>query len=234
MRPDNAAALGPLAGQGKDTMASQLVGQLREAIVSGTLPAGAKINLEQARRGLGVSLSPLREALARLGADGLVRFEDNRGYRVAPVSLADFDEVAALRDRFEVHALREAMRLGDLAWEGDVMRALHVVGRSERDGGRPGTLEAWEAAHRAFHLALIAGCGKPILLGFCATLLTLSDRYRRTFLRHTSGDRDVAAEHEAITRAAVGRQPEAAERLREHLARTSRNLRAHLVERGLA
>jgi DNA-binding GntR family transcriptional regulator len=220
---------------GKNTIASQLVAQLREAIVSGALPAGSKINLDQARTQFHVSLSPLREALARLISDGLVLFEDNRGYRVAPISLANLEEITRLREQFECFALREAMRLGDLAWESDVMRALHLVNRTERDATRPETLEAWEAAHRAYHLTLIAGCGMPILLGFCSMLLNLNDRYRRTFLKRTSGDRNVMLEHSEIAQAAVARDADyACERLREHLARTGTNLRRHLMENGIA
>ncbi len=224
----------PGADDGKNTISSQLVARLREAIISGAMPAGAKINLDAAKTEFQVSLSPLREALARLISDGLVLFEDNRGYRVAPVSLADFEEIARLRDQFETYALREAMRRGDLAWESDVMRALHFLNRTERDAARPETLEAWEGAHRTFHLTLIAGCGMPILLRFCSMLLNLNDRYRRTFLRRTSGDRDVMMEHSEIAQAAVARDGDyACERLGEHLSRTATNLRRHLEEHGI-
>ena len=60
-----AGAHEPLADDGKNTIASQLVDRLREAIVSGQVEAGSKINLERARERFSVSLSPLREALAR-------------------------------------------------------------------------------------------------------------------------------------------------------------------------
>lgn len=228
-------AMASLPGEdGKNTISSQLVARLREAIVSGAIPAGSKINLDAEKTRFQVSLSPLREALARLISDGLVRFEDNRGYRVAPVSLADFEEIARLRDQFETYALREAIARGDLAWESEVMRALHLVNRTERDASRPGSLEAWEAVHRAFHLTLIAGSGMPILLRFCSMLLNLNDRYRRTFLRRTSGDRNVMMEHSEIAQAAVARDADhACDRLREHLARTATNLRRHLVEQGI-
>ena len=219
---------------GKNTISSQLMGQLREAIVSGELPAGSKINLDRVRIDLQVSLSPLREALARLIADGLVEFEDNRGYRVAPVSLANLEEITALREEFETFALREAIRLGDIAWESNVIRALHVVNRTERDAERPETLEGWETVHRAFHLTLISACGKPLLLGFCSKMLNLNDRYRRTFLKRTSGDRNVLMEHSEIAQAAVARDADfACKQLREHLARTGANLRRHLTELGV-
>lgn len=172
----------------KNTMASRLTSELREAIVSGQLEAGSKINLERAKARFQVSLSPLREALARLISDGLVVFTDNRGYRVSPISLGDLEEITQLRSHFEAYALREAISNADASWEGEVIRSVHRLNKIERDAAKPETLELWEAAHQSFHLALITGCKKPILLHFCAILLNLNDRYRRTFLRVASGD----------------------------------------------
>lgn len=220
---------------GKNTIASQLASRLREAIISGALEAGSKINLDRAKQSFNVSLSPLREALARLISDGLVEFEDNRGYRVSPVSLGNLEEITSLREEFETYALREAMRVGDVEWESSVMRALHRLNRTERDAARPQTLEQWEAVHRDFHLTLISGCGKPLLLNFCKTMLNLNDRYRRTFLTRTSGDRNVSAEHSEIAQGAVARDIEyACDRLREHIHRTGTNLQRHLAEKGIA
>src|SRR6476469_2288125 len=136
------------------------------SIISGRLAAGSKINLSRVRESFGVSLSPLREALARLIADGLVEFEDNRGYRVAPVSLSNLEEVTSLREEFETLALRKAMTVGDVDWEGDVMRALHRLNRTVRDAEKPETLEQWEKRHQEFHLILIAGSRMPVLVGF--------------------------------------------------------------------
>ncbi len=219
---------------GKNTIASQLVDRLREAIISGQLEAGTKINLEKARSIFQVSLSPLREALARLISDGLVTFEDNRGYRVAPMSLADLEEITSLRLEFELFALREAITHGDSAWEGNVVRALHRLNKQERDADRPETLEAWEQIHREFHLTLISGCGKPHLMNFCSVLLNLNDRYRRTFLRATSGDRNVAFEHSEIAHAAVARDSDYASRkLHDHIRRTGGNLLTHIAAKGV-
>ena len=59
-------------------------------------------------------------------------------------------------------------------------------------------------------MALITGCGMPLLLNACRVLHNLNDRYRRIFLRTAGGDRDVAAEHAEIARLAVARDVEAA------------------------
>jgi DNA-binding GntR family transcriptional regulator len=221
-----------LIDDGKNTIASQLVDRLREAIVSGQLDAGSKINLERAKENFDVSLSPLREALARLISDGLVEFEDNRGYRVADVSLSNLEEITKLREEFEIFALRQAMTVGDVDWESDIMRSLHRLNRSVRDAARPETLEQWEANHRDFHLTLLSGCRMPLLIGFCRVLLNLNDRYRRTFLRDTSGDRNVSVEHSEIAQGTVARDIDfACTRLHDHIHRTGTNLRRHLADK---
>jgi DNA-binding GntR family transcriptional regulator len=216
----------------KNTLASRLVDRLREAILTGALQPGSKINLDRTRELFEVSLSPLREALARLIADGLVEFVDNRGYRVAPVSLANLAEITQLRTEFECLALRNAIAAGNLSWEGDVIRALHRLNRTFRDAARPESFEQWEAAHSDFHLTLIAGCGMPQLLSFCRVLHNLNDRYRRIFLQTRPGDRNVGAEHSEIAEGAVARDVDfACGRLRDHIQRTGLNLRTHLSER---
>jgi len=216
----------------KNTMASQLADRLREAIVSGSLSPGSKINLDRARAIFDVSLSPLREALARLIADGLVEFEDNRGYWVAPVSLANLAEITQLRAEMESMALRHAMVTGDLNWESDVMRSLHRLNRTIRDPAVPASFEQWEAAHRDFHLTLISGCGMPLLLNFCRVLMNLNDRYRRSFLQAHSGDRNVSVEHSEIAQGAVARDVDfACTRLSEHILRTGTNLRKYLADK---
>ena len=167
---------------------------------------GSKINLDRLRTSYDISLSPLREALSRLVADGLVELEDLRGYRVAPVSTSNLAEVTRLRVEFESLALQHSIEQGDLEWESDVMRSLYRLNRIERDPARPESLEAWEEAHNDFHRQLIQGCGMPLLLRFCSVLHNLNDRYRRLFLATNPGDRDVRSEHIAIAEAAVARR----------------------------
>jgi DNA-binding GntR family transcriptional regulator len=213
----------------KNTKASQLVDRLRQAILSGSLKPGSKINLEIIRREFNVSLSPLREALARLIAVGLVELHDNRGYTVAPVSLGNLTEITRLRVEFESLALSAAIADGDLTWESDVMRALHRLNRTIRDPAEAKSLEAWEHAHREFHASLLAGCKMPLLLSFCVMLHNLNDRYRRAFLVAQGGDRNVVNEHSEIAQGAVARDTDyACEKLRDHIQRTGNNLRASL------
>jgi DNA-binding GntR family transcriptional regulator len=211
------------------TVASQLMGRLRTEILRGDLAPGAKLNLEELKTRFKVSLSPLREALSRLGADGLVQVEDQRGYWVAPISGDDLAEVTRLRMEFESLALREAIARGGPAWEAGVVAAWEAL-KSEAGDGAARDMPAWEAAHRRYHFTLLSACGMPLLLRFIANLHDLSDRYRRLFLLAHPGDRDVPGEHQRIMEAALERQPEVATALlRQHIQRTGDNVARALL-----
>jgi len=221
------------ARPGKATRASRVTERLRAAILTGELRPGAKVNLDQMRGTFGVSLSPLREAIARLVPTGLVEFEDQRGYRIAPVSRENLAQVTRLRADLESLALGYACDRAGIDWEGAVLGTLHRLNRTERDAARPETLEAWEAAHTDFHMALIGGCGMPMLIDFCRTLHNLNNRYRRLLFAHHPGDRNVAGEHGVIAEAAVARDgPKAAALLRAHVERTGARL-AELIGAAL-
>jgi len=212
----------------KETISSRIVAALRAAILRGDLKPGAKINLDRLRQDFAISISPLREAVSRLVPDGLVKFEDQRGYRVAPVSATNLAEITDLRAGLEVQALRAAIAGGDLDWEADVLRALHRLNHTARDPASPVGIDAWEALHEGFHLALISGCRQPLLMHFCTVLRAMNGRYRRLLPGHSPG-RDSAAEHAAIAQAATAHHTDAAcAALHDHITRTGRDLAARL------
>jgi GntR family carbon starvation induced transcriptional regulator len=209
------------------TLASTLTAKVRQSIMRGDFTPGTKLHLDSMRSTFGVSLSPLREALCRLESEGLVRIEDQRGYRVAAVSADNLDEVVRLRVELEGMALREAIARGTPAWEGEILAALHRLQTSKRGNRSDEEQEAWEIAHRSFHAELISACGMPILRQFCGMLHDQGDRYRRIFLQHNAPDRDVPAEHTAIAEAVIAKKSdEAVALLRDHIERTGHNIMA--------
>ncbi|MBW6506552.1 MAG: GntR family transcriptional regulator [Rhodobacteraceae bacterium] len=211
----------------KETLSSRIVADLRASIVRGDLAPGEKINLDRLREAQDVSISPLREAMSRLVADGLVMFEDQRGYSVTPVSATNLAEITRLRVALETMALRASIAAGDLDWESQVMGALYRLRTTPRGAGSPA---AWEAAHTEFHLALLRGANMPLLLHFCAQLRSLQDRYRAIYLGDLPAGRDVQAEHDAIAAAACGRNADlAASRLVAHIEATGALLQMRLL-----
>jgi DNA-binding GntR family transcriptional regulator len=214
----------PLGTAPGTTLATSLATRLRRAIVSGELVPGERLPLDQLREQFGVSLSPLREALSRLSSEGLVLIEDQKGYRVPPMSEEDQRHVTQMRSHFEIFALREAIAKGDLAWESEVTAALYILNRTDRK--IRDNIETWEKAHRVFHLKLISACEMPLLLQFCSVLHDHSDRYRRVYFDLNRDDKGVPAEHKLIAEAAVTRQADlACELLRKHIERAGKNAR---------
>ncbi|WP_181389510.1 GntR family transcriptional regulator [Pseudoprimorskyibacter insulae] len=210
----------------KQTIAAQIEARLRHDILHGVLAPGSKLNLDRLRESMAVGLSPLREAVNRLVATGLVESEAMKGYTVTPISVANLDEVAALRIELEPYALRRSMENGGLDWEAGVMGALHRLNHTDRIHGDPASLSDWEAANNAFHEALIARCDMPLLIKMYHQLVALNDRYRLIYLKATPIQRDVIDEHTAIANAAVDRRAdEAAALLTGHITRSTRNLR---------
>lgn len=206
------------------TLATNIAARLRQLISAGEIAPGTRLRLNDLKDSFGVSLSPLREALSRLCAEGFVMTEDQRGFRVVPVSSTNLKEVTQLRCEFETYALREAIKLGDDEWEGEVVAALHRLNKIERGADEANTAQ-WEQFHSVFHRNLISACEMPLLLHFCSTLHDLNDRYRRIFLCDNPIDRDVQQEHEEICIATIERRADdACELLRNHIHRTGANV----------
>lgn len=211
----------PTAG----TLARSICDRVRTDILAGRRKPGTRIRLEELKAEFSVSWSPIREAVSRLVAEGLIITEESRGYRVAPVSRADLAEVIRLRMLLESMALQRAIEHGDDAWEADVLAHQHRLGKLETRRMHPEEAEQWETWHRAYHEALIRACGSPILLTFCSQLHDLSDRYRRLFLSAHDFDRDVPGEHRKITEATLARDAvTAGELLQRHIERTGQNI----------
>lgn len=220
-----------MAEHGARTLSTELTDRLRQAILWGEFAPGSKLKLEMLRERLGLTLSrsPLREALSRLGAEGLVRIEDQRGYWVAPVSEANLKEIARLRIHLETLALRESIAQGAGPWEQDIRQATQMLIQAPRKESSREAVSAWEAAHRGFHFALLGACGMPMLLQYCASLHDQNDRYRRLFLEHHPFDRDVNREHQTIVEATLERNADlACALLAQHIDRTTRNICAAL------
>jgi GntR family carbon starvation induced transcriptional regulator len=217
------------AGQ---TLATSIAARLRSQITNGLIPPGDKLHLDDLRASFGVSLSPLREALSRLSAEGFVVMEDQRGYRVAPVSENNLREVTKLRSEIESFALRESIRHGDDKWESELVASQYRLGKLEKAEPADGRLVDWEIAHRELHQKLLSACSMPLLLQFCATLHDLSDRYRRLFLEDHPIDRDVSQEHSNIVTATLERrEDEACGLLRTHIERTGSNVLVALMQK---
>lgn len=177
--------------------------RLREDLLGGRLPAGRRLKIGELCQSLSLNLSAVREALSRLSSEGLVSFEPQRGYRAMAASPDELRDLTAVRIEVEASCLRRALRAGDLAWEEEIVAALHRLLRTPKPVNVPRVeAEAWFTAHARFHEALVAACDSPWLLRLRALLYTQTERYRRLSVQ-PSEDRDVDGEHRALMQAAL-------------------------------
>lgn len=183
-----------------------IVDALRRDILAGELPRGSRLPQDELARRFGASITPVREALRRLEAEGLVVAERNRGVRVAGVDLGQVTATYVVRRLTETYAMRRAtLRLSrrDLARA----RALHEAGphgAAPQEGPAPSGAAAARDRNRDFHFLFYDRCGMPALTERIAAAwqafpwdLTLHDR---------SAASD--AEHEAILVALEAGDPE--------------------------
>lgn len=205
------------------TITSVLVDRLRADILNCALPPGGKLKLIDLKERYTVGMIPLREALSRLASTGLVEVEDQKGFRVAPVSREDLEDITRVRQQIECLALQQAIERGDVEWETRIVAAYHRLSRvSITRSDEPHTMNPdWEKLNHEFHAALVSGCGSPWLLHFQAILSDQTMRYRRLSVAF-SVDRDVQGEHQRILEATLARNPDrACALLAEHFALTA-------------
>jgi DNA-binding GntR family transcriptional regulator len=200
---------------------------LREALLAGEFAPGERLLPATLRARFGFGLTPLREALMRLAAEGLVEGEPQRGFRAPALSAEVVRDLMGTRREIEAICLRQAILRGDAAWEEELRRRFAALAATPlpRDAADRATAAQWEERHRAFHLALVSGCGSPVRLGLWRNLSDRTERIRRLrLLRRHEGKaqvRDVTAEHRAILEAALARDiPLALARADAHLAAT--------------
>lgn len=190
---------------------------LREDIVGARYAPGEKLRVEHLKDRYEVSASTLREALARLVSDTLVTAQGQRGFRVAPLSLSDFEDITRTRILLECEAMRLSITHGDDVWEGEVAAAFHRLSKAEEKLRRrtPETMVEWEKRNRIFHQTLISACPSQWIRHFLKLLLQQSERYRRFVLAHPTIPRDVHVEHAAIAKATLARDAKRATQLVE-------------------
>jgi GntR family transcriptional regulator, rspAB operon transcriptional repressor len=192
--------------------------RLRDAILRGELAAGQELSQVPLAAQMGVSRTPLREALRMLQREGLVEASPNRSYRVAGFSLGDLEELYVSSIPLEAIAIRltlPGLRSGDIAQlEGEMAQMAHYAAAHDVDG--------WEVPHRAFHRRLTSGAG-PRLGELLDQLSDHAGRYRRVYLgsAHRAWEA-AAAEHRRIVDACkAGDADAAAGQLAHHLATTA-------------
>ncbi len=201
------------------TLTKSVYEQLRNDLLAGRFKPGEKLGAEVLRHRFQIGSSPIREALNRLLAEGFVSLEEQKGFRVAPVSERDLSELLMARLWIDGAAIRESLARYEKGWEEGLVLALYRLSRRERSGEIDGNAE-WEHLHRNFHQALVAGCGTHWIMRISVQLFDAAERYRLLAAEHVP-ERNELDEHKAIVDACLAKQADkAVELLEQHYGRT--------------
>lgn len=151
---------------------------LRRDILTTRLRPGAPMKLSALRNRYEIGWTPLREALSRLEAEGLVTAISNRGFAVAPVSREALEDLTRARLVVEVPLLLESIENGGSDWESAVVTAHYRLSRCKIavENASESEIDEWDEKHTAFHAALISAARSTWLSRFQATI---SDQLRR-------------------------------------------------------
>lgn len=219
------------------TLVEKAYAVLRQAILRGEALPGEKLKIDVLQKEHAISSSPLREALNRLTAEGLVTAEGNRGFRVAPISLEDLQDIVAMRVMLEREAIEASIAQGNDEWEARIVAAFYRLEREEKriTGDGAPLSEEWSERHRDFHMALLSGTTSRRLINLCASLFDQAERYRRLSAIYRKRPRNKTTEHRRLMEAALARDAAlATELLREHVEKTAQNVMTALKVQALA
>lgn len=204
--------------------------RLRRAIVDGTLRPGTRLVESKLGVRMGVSRSPIREALRRLEQESLAVLTPRRGVRVAEAvsELPEFEEVFDVRAALEALAARLAARRATAA---QVARMRGALARMER-AVDAGDLHAIIRADADFHRQILWSAGNPALERLLSSLLDQVQRMRLVIHANSENSRQALAEHHAILDAIVRRDEAAAvAHIEAHVEAARRRLGEGLGER---
>jgi DNA-binding GntR family transcriptional regulator len=189
--------------------------RVRNAILDGDLAPGAVMSQVALAEELGISRTPLREALRMLQSEGLIESEPNRRVRVAPMTPQDLEELYVMRVTLEAEALRLSVPLmtpEDFArMEGQMAEMAHYA--EVKDYIR------WNVPHRNFHRTLTAHAGERVnfVLG---QMFDHAERYRRLHIGHGPTAWATAQHRDILDAVEAGERDRSGGLLANHLART--------------
>lgn len=232
--PLYSAPMPPSASKTRDTetpgrrgqQVSDIVEALRSDIIAGRLPPASRLGQEQLAARFNVSRMPVREALRRLEADGLVIFEPNKSVRVAPLSAEDLQEIYEMRVAAETLAVRLA--LPELT-NAQIERAAEIQAQMER-----APVGAFDELNALFHMTLYRPCARTRLLAHIDMLGNAADRYLRITIASLDYADKSHREHHALLRACRRRDEAAAvDCLTRHIAEAGETLMAFMRRDGV-
>lgn len=207
----------PIAPPAAETATDRTYRLLRAQVLDGTLPPGAMALEGELAAALGVSRTPVRQAMVRLADEGLIDLRPRHGMRVRPISSPDMAEIYEVLVALESAAARLCAERG---LEPAALASLDAVLAAMDAALAAGDLRGWAAADADFHRQLVVASGNQRLAATVSGLADLAHRARLATLRLRPLPNQSNQEHHALVAAIRNRDPIRAEALHtEHRRR---------------
>ena len=203
------------SGAAKPTRTEFAYGEIKRRIMGNIFPPGLQVLEQDLAAQLGMSRTPVREALIRLEKEGLVEITPRRGMRVVPIAPDDMAEIYEVLTCLEARA---AERLAETQPSEERLAPLiQAVDDMDAALEAPTDLEAWAAADERFHRLLLELSGNRRLTGMALTVFDLAHRARMVTQRMRPLPRKSSEDHRAVLDAILaGDAKRAAKAHREH------------------
>ncbi len=175
--------------------------EIRELILTGELPAGTLIHQGELAEQLGLSRTPLREALQRLQAEGLIRIDNHRGALVTRPTREDVTQIYEVQILLETAAARWAAQV---CTADDLERVRWAVDRHQE---RPGGI-SWMETNKAFHTSIYEVARRPVMMEMIGVLRNRAGMYVNFLARSSEGRARADSEHVEMFEALAARDAE--------------------------
>jgi DNA-binding GntR family transcriptional regulator len=182
---------------GPGTIAQHAVEGLRRALVAGELAPGDRVRQEELAESLGISLAPVREALAILEQEGQVTYLPRRGYFVTELEIDDVREIYELRALLEDRAARRALPLLDR----DAIQRIELAARDCVDAAVSGDVVGELEANRRFHFAVLSSPDQVHTLRLIRLLWDSTETYRALYYNSPLAREESVQAHDRIVEA---------------------------------
>jgi DNA-binding GntR family transcriptional regulator len=186
------------------TTAQHAVAALRRAIIAGELRPGDRVRQEELAERIGVSIAPVREALAVLEQEGQVSYRPRRGYFVTELDIENLREIYELREVLEDRAARRALPLLD----DEALERLDLAARDCVSAAEDGDVAAELEANRRFHFTLLESPDQKHTMRLIRLLWDSTEAYRAMYYNAPQAHREAIEAHERIVAAIRDRDAE--------------------------
>src|ERR1700733_1023195 len=198
--------------------------QLKTAILTGVFQPGQTLRQEDVAKQLGVSRGPLREALPKLEAEGMIISTPHRGCTVVSLEPAEIMEIFELRAMLEASLAKAAARKGDPVAVRR-LREIAVIMRSLDVSVSEGDQQRWFDLNYELHDILLAVAGRRHHLRVLEIVRALAEPYIRMDVGSTGSFEEAQKEHDGLIEAFVAGDCQTLEKLtREHVQHTAQRI----------